>query len=109
MNVKLPPPIVSFFEAFNAHDTDHFVTLFTADALVTDEAQEYRGGTAIKGWIERANAQYKPKAEVTGLATTGDMIVVTAQISGTFPGSPIQLRHKFTLRDDKIAALTIEP
>lgn len=107
MNLKLPPPIAAFFEALNTHDTDHFITIFTADALVADEGQEYRGGDAIKGWIDRANAQYNPKAEVTDLANVGDVIVVTAQVSGTFPGSPIQLRHNFTLKNDKIAVLTI--
>jgi hypothetical protein len=33
--------------------------------------------------------------------------IVTAQVAGTFDGSPIQLRFHFTINGDKIAALTI--
>ena len=29
-------------------------------------------------------------------------------VSGSFPGSPVQLRYNFTLKGDKIAALLIE-
>jgi len=104
MNTELPPPIAAFFKAHNTRETDDFNALFTSDALVTDEAHEYRG-TAIKGWIDRATAEYKPTADVTDLAQVGDKTVVTAQVSGTFPGSPVQLRYNFTLKNDKIAAL----
>jgi hypothetical protein len=104
MNAELPPPIAAFFQAFNAHDTDALMTLFTQDALVADEGHEHRGTAAIKGWIQKVHADYKPHADVTDLAQVGDEIVMTVQISGTFPGSPIQLRYHFTLKDGKIAA-----
>ena len=37
----------------------------------------------------------------------GGQTLATAQVSGNFPGSPAQIRYKFTLRNDKIAALAI--
>ena len=37
----------------------------------------------------------------------GEQTVATAQVSGSFLGSPVQLDYQFTLRDDQIAALTI--
>jgi len=76
--------------------------------IVADEGREYHGADAIKGWIEKANASYKPHADPTDLAHSGDKIVATAQVSGTFPGSPAELRYHFTLKDDKIAALTCD-
>ena len=106
MNIQLPPPIAAFFQAANTRETDDFIALFTNNALVTDEGHEYRGA-AIKGWIDRATAEYKPHAQATDLAHVGDKIVVTAQVGGTFPGSPIQLRYNFTLKDAKVAALSI--
>jgi hypothetical protein len=36
-------------------------------------------------------------------------MVVTSQVSGTFPGSPIDLRYVFTVEGGKIAALEIVP
>ena len=68
MNIELPPTIAAFFQAFNAHDTDTFTALFTGNAFVADEGREYRGTAAIKGWIQKANASYKPRAAPTDLA-----------------------------------------
>ena len=106
MNTHLPPVIAAFFQAHNTGETTGFKQLFTPDALVTDEAHEYRGA-AIKAWIDEAIAKYKPVADVADLAQVGGQIIATAQVSGNFPGSPAQIRYRFTLRDDKIAALTI--
>ena len=106
MNTELPPPIDRFFRAHNTGHTEDFNALFTADAVVSDEAHEYCGA-AIKEWIDNAVEQYKPHAEVIALALTGDKTIVTALISGTFPGSPIQLRYQFTVEGDKIGALSI--
>jgi len=35
--MNLPPPITSFFHAFNAKDTDALFASFAPDALVSDE------------------------------------------------------------------------
>ena len=106
MNAILPPIIAAFFHAHNTGQTDDFNQLFTADALVTDEAHQYRGA-AIKGWIDSAIAKYKPVADVTDLEEVGEQTIATAQVSGSFPGSPAQIRYRFTLKNDKIAALII--
>ena len=106
MHPELPPPIKDFFRAHNTGQTEGFTALFTADAVVSDEAQAHRGAT-IKEWIDKAIAKYKPQAEVTGFAPTGEMTIVTAHVSGTFPGSPARLNYEFTLKGDKIAALNI--
>ena len=45
---------------------------------------------------------------MTNVAEIGDKTIVTADVSGSFPGSPVQLRYNFTLKGDKIAALLIE-
>jgi hypothetical protein len=106
MNTELPPVIAAFFHAHNTGQTDDFNQLFTGDALVRDEAHEYRGA-AIKTWIDGAIAKYKPVADVTDLTEVGEQTIVAAQVSGSFPGSPAQIRYKFTLRKGKIAALAI--
>jgi hypothetical protein len=109
MKTDLPAPISGFFLAHNSGKTETFLDLFTADAVVSDEAREHRGDE-IKTWIDGAIASFHPlHAEVTSLAPSGSQTVVTAQVSGTFPGSPVQLRYQFSLRNDKIAALSIAP
>jgi ketosteroid isomerase-like protein len=104
---KLPQPIADYFQAANAHKTDAVVAAFAEDALVTDEKREHRGA-AIKQWSDEVNEKYKPHAEVTEVAEVGDKTVVTAEVSGSFPGSPVQIRYNFTLKGEKIAALLIE-
>ena len=107
MNTKLPQPIADYFQAANSHNTNAVVAVFANDALVTDEGKQYRG-TAIKEWSNKVNKEYKPTAEATDVAEIGDKTVVTAKVSGNFPGSPVQLRYNFALKGDKIATLLIE-
>jgi ketosteroid isomerase-like protein len=107
INEKLPQPIANYFQAANAHNTDAVVAAFAEDALVTDEHREHRGA-AIKEWSDEVNEKYQPHAEMIDIAELGDKTVVTAEVSGTFPGSPVQLRYSFTLKGDKIVGLLIE-
>jgi hypothetical protein len=107
MNIELPPVIAAFFHATNTREFADFLSLFTADAHVNDEANDYYGAE-IAAWIDRATADTKPTADVTDITRDGEQFVVTAGVSGNFPGSPVQLRYYFTLKDDKIATLLIK-
>jgi len=107
MSTELPPVIAAFFHATNTREFAGFLSLFTADARVNDEANDHRGAE-IAEWIDRATADTKPTADVTSIIRHGDQSVVTAGVSGNFPGSPVQLRYDFTLKDDKIATLLIK-
>ena len=106
MDTKLPPVIAAFFHAHNTGETADFSQLFTGDAVVTDEAHEYRGA-AIKAWIDGAIVKYKPFANVIDLARVSEQTIATARVTGDFPGSPAQIRYKFTLKNGRIAALAI--
>ena len=44
---------------------------------------------------------------MTDLTEVGEQTIAAAQVTGSFPGSPAQIRYKFTLKDGKIAALAI--
>ncbi len=107
MNTELPPIIAAFFQSTNTREFASFLSLFTADAHVNDEANDYYGAQ-IAEWIDQATADAKPTADVTDITRDGDQFEVTAQVSGNFPGSPIQLRYYFTLENSKIAKLLIK-
>ena len=107
MNRDLPPVIASFLEATNTREFAGFLSLFTADGHVNDEADDYHRAE-IAAWIERAAAETKPVVEVVEVPRDGGQRVVTADVSGNFPGSPVQLRCFFGLEDDKIATLLIK-
>jgi len=80
----------------------------TADAVVTDEGREYRGHDEIKEWSHRSIQDYQATLDVTEVTQARDETIVTAQVAGTFDGSPLPLRFHFTISGDKIAALTIQ-
>lgn len=99
MIILLPPVIAAFFRATNTREFAVFLSLFTPNAHVNDEANDYYG-SEIAAWIERATADTKPNADVIEVAGDGKQHVVTAAVSGNFPGSPVRLRYFFTLEDD---------
>lgn len=58
------------------------------------------------GWyITQASTPYR--AVPLGVHTQGEQVRVTAQVSGDFPQSPLQLEHVFQPVGGKIAALEI--
>jgi hypothetical protein len=56
--------------------------------VVLDERRERRGRSAIREWMEETTRKYRATVEITGVAATDSGAVVTALVSGNFPGSP---------------------
>lgn len=110
MTIALPPPFATFFAADAAADIEGFLGCFARDAVVTDERQTHRGHEAIRAWKTRAAAQYDYVAEPFAFTEeSGGRSVVTARLTGNFPGSPVDLHYRFVLADGLIAALEIAP
>ena len=107
MKTQIPQIIETYFRASNADDINALVSCFSGDAVVTDENETHRGAAAIKAWSVNVRKKYQFKAEVLRVAHKPDAVVVTANLSGTFPGSPVDLDFKFTLKGDLIASLEI--
>lgn len=108
MSVKLPPPLARYFAATNDHDVDGMLTVFADRAVVKDERQEHRGTVAIRAWAEETMGKYDFKVAPTAVAERDDgTAVVTGLVSGNFPGSPVSLRHAFTLDGGEITRLEI--
>ena len=51
MRTKMPDVIDAYIQASNSRDADRFGSLFSEDAIVHDEGQEYRGVVAIRKWL----------------------------------------------------------
>jgi ketosteroid isomerase-like protein len=107
MSTQLPQPIAASMQAANAHDTQALLRTLTVDAVVTDEGRVYHGHEELREWSHRTNQEYQATLDVTEVTQVHEETVVTAQVAGTFDGSPIQLRYHFTLSGDKIATLAI--
>jgi ketosteroid isomerase-like protein len=103
---ELPAAIAAYFAA-DAIGADATARCFTDDALVLDERSEHRGRAAIAQWKAEASAKYRYTSEPLTVAVSDATVIVTARLTGDFPGSPIELQYRFTLEGEKIARLEI--
>ena len=106
MPLLLPKPIADYFAA-DATDGAAVAKCFTADAVVVDEKKTHTGRNAIAAWKSEASAKYDYIAEPIAIDDQGSWVIITAHVSGNFPGSPVNLRYAFVLSDDAIARLEI--
>ncbi|MFF0152723.1 nuclear transport factor 2 family protein [Micromonospora sp. NPDC005203] len=110
MAVDLPDVINRYFRAVNDRDLDAFVACFADTASVADSDRLYDGRASIRAWRQKTTEASSYSAEPVGVtAQAGDSYLVRTRVSGDFPGSPIELRYRFTLRDDLVGALDIRP
>jgi ketosteroid isomerase-like protein len=107
MSLDLPTPVSNYFEAVNVQDVDAMLSAFSDDASVHDEGQEMNGRDAIREWVDDTTRKYRVTLTPTGVRQADERTIVTAQVSGTFPGSPIELRYQFTITGEKIGTLEI--
>ncbi len=108
MALLLPEPIARYFAADSA-ESAAFADCFTPDAVVVDERRTHKGRDAIARWKAEASKQYQYVTEPFAIDGRGETTVVTAHLTGNFPGSPVDLRYAFVLADGAIARLEIAP
>jgi hypothetical protein len=107
MRPILPTPIAKYFEAKNLHAIDAMLATFSDQATVRDEGKDVVGRPAIRHWIEETTRKYSVSVTPTRVDQSGATTIVTATVSGTFPGSPIQLHYHFTVAAENITHLAI--
>jgi hypothetical protein len=107
MTLHLPSPLAAYFAAENGNDPEALSQCFVGHAIVHDEGRTIEGPSAIKQWMERAKAKYQHTVEPLAVAERGGKTIVTATVSGNFPGSPINLEHIFGFEGGKIVSLEI--
>lgn len=106
--LDLPEPIAAYFDA-DRQDGQAVARCFTREGVVLDEGKTHAGPAAIAAWKNEASAKYAYTARPHTLDTQGRRYVVTSQVSGNFPGSPLDLRYTFVLERGKIASLEVVP
>lgn len=106
MNV---PNIVSdLIKAQNMHDSAAYTNCFSAKATVADEGKLYHGKAEIQRWIETANENYKTVMKPIDYKESEMQSVLKAEISGSFPGSPVVLNYHLELVDGMVKSLKIK-
>jgi uncharacterized protein (TIGR02246 family) len=107
---QLPALISSYLVAHRARDLDAAAGCYTEDAVVVDEGRICRGPQQIRDWLATAASEYTYTVELTAARRVDDdHYVAVHHLEGDFPGGVADLQFKFTLREGRISALTIEP
>ncbi len=106
--MKLPQSLVNYFEAVNAGNGTTAATLFAENAVVHDEGADHRGHTAIAAWVEETAGKYQFQVTPIDVRQSGDQVMASCQVKGSFPGSPVTLSFDFTLAGNQITHLSIQ-
>ena len=107
MAIELPPPIAGYFLADQGADADAISRCFTEGATVRDEGHSYVGHEAIRRWKIASSEKYNYTVELFAVTNEAGLTVVTAHLTGDFPGSPVDLRYRFALDGERIDGLEI--
>jgi hypothetical protein len=107
MTLSLHKAISNYFAASNAHDAAAVAQTFAVDGVVHDEGKTHRGRAEIGAWARDAIKKYHTTMTPLGVSGGDRSAAVNTKVSGTFPGSPIELTFDFELGDDGIRSLKI--
>lgn len=109
MSIDLPQVIVRYIATETRGDAAAFAQCFAPQAVVRDEGKTVDGLAAIQQWKAKTTAKYRHTMEPLAAVEGGRATVVTCRLTGTFPGSPIDLQFVFELNADTIVSLEIHP
>lgn len=105
--MELPKLIARFVATQNNYDSNAYVECFTDTAIVNDEGKTYTGKKEIRQWIEEANEKYQSVMKPLKYEEEGSAGTLTAEVSGTFPGSPLVLQFHLGLKDNLIDSFNV--
>jgi ketosteroid isomerase-like protein len=108
MPISLPPIIQSYVDASNAYDVKSILACFTDGAMVRDENATRRGKIDIERWASETIEKYKFHFKPLSAEERGNETVVSIEVSGSFPGSPVMLDYHFSVANEKILSLIID-
>ncbi|MDO1450476.1 nuclear transport factor 2 family protein [Rhodocytophaga aerolata] len=106
--MNVPKVIAELVKAQNNQDSIAYANCFSETALVYDEGKNHHGKKEIQEWIAQANQTFKTVMKPIGYTGTATSGVLSAEISGSFPGSPLVLNYHLELKDGLIESLKIK-
>lgn len=105
--MNLPEIINRLLQAQAQFDSLAYADCFAETAVMYDEDEMHEGKEQIRHWNEATNEKYRTVLEPIDFRLDGSMAILTAQVSGTFDGSPILLDHHFVIENGLIKSLEI--
>jgi ketosteroid isomerase-like protein len=108
MDLELTPVIADFFSAEDRRDTEALCQCFAENAVVHDEGRNIKGHEAIREWQLETKRKYQHTTKPLASVQRDGKTIVSARLTGNFPGSPADLQFAFDVEAGKILALEIK-
>ncbi len=105
--MNLPNIIAALVKAQNNFDSMAYANCFSETAIVFDEGKTHQGRAEIEKWIAKANQSYQTVMKVIRFEEKERTGILTAEISGNFPGIPVVLKYHFKMNGGLIQSLKI--
>jgi len=105
--MNLPKVLTDLIKAQNEFDAVTYANLFSETAVVFDEGKTHNGRREIERWIDHSNKNYQSVMKPLEYTENGTTAILTAECSGTFPGSPITLKFHFNIVNEQIQHLKV--
>jgi hypothetical protein len=105
--MNLPKVVSDFVNAQNNFDSEASANCFSETGIMLEEGKPYKGRAEIQGLIEETNEKYQSMMTPVDYIEEGTSSVLSAEVSGTFPGSPAVLQFHFTLKNNLIEYLKV--
>lgn len=105
--MNLPKVITDLVRAQDDFNSVSYANCFSDTAVVFDEGKTHVGRKEIEHWIAEANDQYKSVMKPVSYEENGTESILKAEVSGTFPGSPIVLSYHLEINGELIQSLKI--
>lgn len=109
MSLQLPNVVQTYFDISNGGDLSQLACCFCTDATVFDENKTHAGLATIEAWQHKVRQAFSFEVEPLQALREQDRLTVIIQLTGDFPGSPVQLNQVFRLAGDRIRSLEITP
>lgn len=107
---ELPAAAQGFVDGWQGGDADKVAALFTADAVVSDQGETFRGLDEIRGWIDGSIHLFTTTLTFLGAREVDGMVGASYRLEGDFPGGVAELEYQFHLSEDgKIERLDFAP
>lgn len=105
--MNLPKVVTDLIEAQNKFDSVAYANCFAETGVMFDEGKSHTGRIEIEQMISESNRKYRSVMKPLNYTENGTSGVLSAECSGTFPGSPVTLQFHFDIIDGAIRYLKV--
>ena len=105
--MNLPKVVADFVNSQNNFDSEASANCFSKNGIMLEEGKPYTGRAEIQALLEETNKKYQSVMKPLQYIEDGNSSVLSAEVTGAFPGSPAVLKFHFTLKSSLIDYLKV--